>query len=87
VDAEAARRAVAEALPYYCVPAFVLAMDEFPITSRGKVDKRALLALARDLQPADPAAPQANNAAPRHELVVPVLAPAFAAAASAPAGR
>ncbi|WP_428265662.1 amino acid adenylation domain-containing protein [Haliangium sp.] len=46
VDVAAARRAVAAALPYYCVPAFVLALDAFPKTSRGKVDKRALLALA-----------------------------------------
>ncbi|MDY7099890.1 MAG: amino acid adenylation domain-containing protein [Actinomycetota bacterium] len=46
VDVDAARAAVAAALPYYCVPAVVLAVDSLPITSRGKTDKRALLDLA-----------------------------------------
>jgi amino acid adenylation domain-containing protein len=46
VDVEGARAAVREALPYYCVPAVVLAMDEMPMTARGKVDKRAILGLA-----------------------------------------
>ena len=50
VDVEAARQAVASTLPYYCTPALVLAMDELPVTSRGKVDKRALLSLAREQQ-------------------------------------
>ncbi len=45
-DIAAATRAVADGLPYYCVPAAVIAMEEFPITSRGKVDKRALMAIA-----------------------------------------
>ncbi|MEZ4635781.1 MAG: amino acid adenylation domain-containing protein [Caldilineaceae bacterium] len=48
VDVDAAREAVAKSLPYYCTPAFVLALDDFPVTSRGKVDKRALLELARE---------------------------------------
>lgn len=42
VDVEAARQAVAERLPYYCVPAFVIALDALPRTDRGKLDKRAL---------------------------------------------
>ncbi|MGH2542064.1 MAG: amino acid adenylation domain-containing protein, partial [Ardenticatenaceae bacterium] len=46
VNVDAAIEAVAAALPYYCIPSLLLAMDEFPITSRGKVDKRALLRLA-----------------------------------------
>jgi amino acid adenylation domain-containing protein len=46
LDVEAARRAVAEALPYYCVPAVVCPLPELPTTSRGKVDKAALLGLA-----------------------------------------
>jgi len=46
VDVNAAEQAVANALPYYCTPSLILAMDEFPITSRGKVDKRALMTLA-----------------------------------------
>ncbi|MEM9487842.1 MAG: amino acid adenylation domain-containing protein [Myxococcota bacterium] len=48
VDVAAARAAVAEALPYYCTPALIIAMDAFPMTSRGKVDKRALMAIARE---------------------------------------
>lgn len=42
VDLVAARRAVAERLPYYCIPAVLEAVDELPRTDRGKVDKRSL---------------------------------------------
>jgi acyl-CoA synthetase (AMP-forming)/AMP-acid ligase II len=51
VDVESARQAVESSLPYYCVPAMVIAMDEFPVTSRGKVDKRALMEMAASQQP------------------------------------
>jgi amino acid adenylation domain-containing protein len=50
VDVDAARQAVEMALPYYCVPSFVVAMDEFPMTSRGKVDKKALMRIAIERQ-------------------------------------
>ncbi|WP_155058369.1 amino acid adenylation domain-containing protein [Streptomyces blattellae] len=43
VDPDTARRAVADALPYYCVPAEVLALPFLPETDRGKIDKAALL--------------------------------------------
>ncbi len=43
VDPDAARRAVADALPYYCVPERVLPLAFLPETDRGKVDKQALL--------------------------------------------
>jgi amino acid adenylation domain-containing protein len=43
VDTEAVRTAVAAALPYYCVPSVIQAIDIMPETSRGKVDKAALL--------------------------------------------
>ncbi|KUO06068.1 amino acid adenylation domain-containing protein [Streptomyces caeruleatus] len=46
VDAEAARSAVAEALPYYCVPAHVMPLATLPETARGKIDKAALMQLA-----------------------------------------
>ncbi len=46
VDTEAARQAVADALPYYCTPKFVLAMPRLPVTSRGKIDKRLLKKVA-----------------------------------------
>lgn len=47
VDPEAARQAVADALPYYCTPVAVHAMHELPGTGRGKVDKTRLGELAR----------------------------------------
>lgn len=46
VDPAAARRAVAEALPYYCVPEDVMPLTFLPETDRGKIDKQALLRLA-----------------------------------------
>ncbi|MEV7869091.1 amino acid adenylation domain-containing protein [Streptomyces sp. NPDC088124] len=46
VDPEAARGAVAAALPYYCVPSAVLPLAALPETDRGKIDKEALLRLA-----------------------------------------
>jgi amino acid adenylation domain-containing protein len=48
-DAEAARAAVAAALPYYCVPAAVHILTALPRTSRGKIDKAALGHLAARL--------------------------------------
>jgi acyl-coenzyme A synthetase/AMP-(fatty) acid ligase len=47
VDADLARQAVADALPYYCVPDAVHRVDALPLTSRGKIDKALLLRLAR----------------------------------------
>ncbi|MER5372087.1 amino acid adenylation domain-containing protein [Streptomyces sp. NPDC002553] len=48
VDPDAARRAVAEALPYYCVPEDVMPLPFLPETDRGKIDKQSLLHLARE---------------------------------------
>ncbi|MFF4268655.1 amino acid adenylation domain-containing protein [Streptomyces sp. NPDC001536] len=48
VDPDTARRAVAEALPYYCVPESVLPLTQLPETDRGKIDKAALLRLAEE---------------------------------------
>ncbi len=42
-------RRLADALPDYMVPARVSVVDEFPLTSRGKVDQAALLERARSL--------------------------------------
>ncbi|NYZ64575.1 amino acid adenylation domain-containing protein [Endozoicomonas sp. SM1973] len=47
VDVAAAKQAVAESLPYYCIPTFIVAMETLPRTSRGKVDKRELLKIAQ----------------------------------------
>jgi amino acid adenylation domain-containing protein len=48
VDPDTARRAVAEALPYYCVPESVMPLTHLPETDRGKIDKAALLRLAEE---------------------------------------
>lgn len=48
VDPHAALAEVRAALPYYCAPTLVVAMDELPLTPRGKVDKRLLLEIAED---------------------------------------
>jgi len=50
VDVTVAQKAVAADLPYYCVPKFVLALPELPLTSRGKIDKKLLLQLANDYE-------------------------------------
>lgn len=43
VNVEECRKAIREKLPYYCQPAIIVALPEFPVTPRGKTDKRALL--------------------------------------------
>jgi non-ribosomal peptide synthetase component F len=48
VDPDTARRAVADALPYYCVPESVMTLTHLPETDRGKIDKAALLRLAEE---------------------------------------
>ena len=46
VDKDKALAALADILPYYCSPAFILTLDDLPLTSRGKIDKASLLSLA-----------------------------------------
>jgi|GEM_PF-253956 len=53
IDTELARRRVADALPYYCTPKHVVALPELPMTSRGKIDKKALAEAARDVTERD----------------------------------
>ena len=50
VDTNMAKQIVARKLPYYCTPAILIALDELPITDRGKIDKRALIHLAMEHQ-------------------------------------
>ncbi|VAW32368.1 Polyketide synthase modules and related proteins, partial [hydrothermal vent metagenome] len=47
VDTEAALKAVADHLPYYCTPKFVIDLEALPMTPRGKIDKRLLLEMAK----------------------------------------
>ncbi|KAJ7204821.1 putative nonribosomal peptide synthetase [Mycena pura] len=46
VDLSQVREATAAIQPYYAVPTQYLAIDEFPMTKNGKVDKRALVVYA-----------------------------------------
>jgi acyl-coenzyme A synthetase/AMP-(fatty) acid ligase len=63
VDPDTARRAVADALPYYCVPATVLPVAALPETDRGKVDRGALLRLAAEREEAARAVPDPGEGA------------------------
>ncbi|WP_420628242.1 amino acid adenylation domain-containing protein [Candidatus Leptofilum sp.] len=47
VDVAEAKQAVADQLPYYCTPKFIIDLDELPKTPRGKIDKRLLLEMAK----------------------------------------
>jgi len=42
------RSATAQSQPYYAVPSQYVALDQFPMTRNGKVDKRELYAMAED---------------------------------------
>lgn len=66
VDAEAARRTVANRLPAYMVPSRIIVVPALPVTPNGKVDRTALRAMAAD------AAVPAPQLAPRdaHEYQV-----------------
>lgn len=44
VQPELARRMVESRLPYYCSPTMIVPVDRLPMTDRGKVDRRALVA-------------------------------------------
>ena len=46
IDPASTTAIVAKALPYYCVPGFVFAIDRMPRTNRGKVDKALLRKMA-----------------------------------------
>ncbi|SDW03720.1 amino acid adenylation domain-containing protein [Marininema mesophilum] len=47
VDVADIRRSLAEDLPYYMVPTYLIPMDKFPVTPNGKIDRKALPAPER----------------------------------------
>lgn len=47
IEEAAAKAVVKSTLPYYCIPSMIISMKELPNTSRGKIDKRYLLELAK----------------------------------------
>ncbi|MBD1555482.1 amino acid adenylation domain-containing protein [Vibrio sp. S9_S30] len=50
VSTSDAKKQVQKHLPYYCVPSTVFALNSLPKTSRGKIDKRALMAFYENSQ-------------------------------------
>ena len=48
VNVDEARKNVINSLPYYCEPTVILSTEKLPRTTRGKIDKRALLEMARE---------------------------------------
>ncbi|MFQ9802444.1 MAG: AMP-binding enzyme [Clostridia bacterium] len=41
-DEASLRRAISESIPHYMLPSAILCVDEFPLTSNGKIDRKAL---------------------------------------------
>lgn len=50
IDLVKAKKTLENYLPYYCIPSLLLSMDEFPKTSRGKIDKKTLTINAVNVQ-------------------------------------
>jgi hypothetical protein len=53
LDAAVVRAALSKFLPAYMIPAMLHDLDELPLTANGKVDRKALLVRASELQDAD----------------------------------
>lgn len=68
---EGALAVLEEALVAYQRPAAVVSVDAFPVTAQGKLDERALLALAEAAGPAAPGRPQQEAAHPAEPGVRP----------------
>ncbi|WP_299892263.1 AMP-binding protein [uncultured Lacinutrix sp.] len=46
---EKAKQEILKSLPYFCVPDKIISMEELPMTSRGKIDKRKLLDTSKSI--------------------------------------
>ncbi len=49
IDEDKAKEEILDALPYFCVPERIVPMKELPMTSRGKIDKRTLMNIAKNI--------------------------------------
>ena len=49
MDEDKAKEEILDALPYFCVPERIVPMKELPMTSRGKIDKRTLMNIAKNI--------------------------------------
>lgn len=76
---DGAGRALHRALVPYQRPAAVVSVDAFPVTARGKLDERALLALAPHPEPRTPRPPHADGMRPEtlQDPLVRAVAEAF----------
>ena len=63
------RAALRERLPDYMVPAELVRLAGLPQTANGKIDRRALAALAEEVRPERPAAPQVPPRTPAERLL------------------
>lgn len=61
-NVEAAGRQCSQRLAYYCVPQRIFAVDDFPLTARGKIDKALLLQWAQERHEALQALPEGGAA-------------------------
>ncbi|KAK0103697.1 hypothetical protein ONS95_005705 [Cadophora gregata] len=66
VDEAAVKRTVEERQPYYAVPSKFVFQETLPMTSNGKIDKRALLASVTGKPLTPPSTPEISKPEPAH---------------------
>ncbi|KAL1925065.1 uncharacterized protein VTP21DRAFT_4719 [Calcarisporiella thermophila] len=72
VDVDTLRDSLFDILPDYVVPAIIVALDEFPVTTNGKIDKQKL----KDI-PLQPTRDCRHPVTDKHKLVVSLMASVF----------